>query len=296
MLSLRRLIPLSIVTCVALAAPISILPSPAVAQAVVSITVAPPVLPVYAQPVIPGPGYLWAPGYWAWGPDGYYWVPGTWVQPPEVGLLWTPGFWGWGDGVYLWHVGYWGPHIGFYGGINYGFGYTGSGYAGGHWDHGQFFYNRAVNNFGGAHLTNVYNDPVHVTNVTRVAFNGGRGGTTARPSPQEQAAAQEHHTDATPLQSRHEHAAAGNHALLASVNHGRPPVAATAHPASFTGRDVIGPRGVPHANGAHPPQAAHAQHAPVRPAAAHPPAARPAHPAPAHPAPVHPAEEHEEHH
>src|SRR5260370_30971026 len=90
----------------------------------VSITIAPPVLPVYVQPAIPGPGYIWTPGYWAYGDDGYYWVPGTWVLPPAVGLLWTPGYWGWNDGVYAWNGGYWGPHIGFYGGVNYGFGYT----------------------------------------------------------------------------------------------------------------------------------------------------------------------------
>ncbi len=54
------------------------------------ITVAPPELPVYEQPAIPEPGYIWTPGYWAYSRDGYYWVPGTWVEPPSVGLLWTP--------------------------------------------------------------------------------------------------------------------------------------------------------------------------------------------------------------
>jgi WXXGXW repeat (2 copies) len=87
----------------------------------VSITTPPPAIPVYTQPICPGPNYIWTPGYWAWGPDGYYWVPGTWVVAPAVGVLWTPGYWGWGNGVYLWHAGYWGPHVGFYGGINYGF-------------------------------------------------------------------------------------------------------------------------------------------------------------------------------
>ena len=96
------------------------LPTAPQAQVLVNITVAPPVLPVYAQPVIPGPDYMWAPGYWAWGPDGYYWVPGTWVLAPSPGLLWTPGYWGWRDGFYVWNAGYWGPRIGFYGGINYG--------------------------------------------------------------------------------------------------------------------------------------------------------------------------------
>ncbi|HEY6823410.1 MAG TPA: hypothetical protein VI195_03150, partial [Steroidobacteraceae bacterium] len=97
----------------------------------VSVNFAPPPLPVYVQPPCPAPGFVWTPGYWAWGPDGYFWVPGTWLLAP-VGLLWTPGYWGWADGVYLWHAGYWGPQVGFYGGINYGFGYTGVGFEGGY--------------------------------------------------------------------------------------------------------------------------------------------------------------------
>src|ERR1700756_3073681 len=59
----------------------------------------PPLLPEYEQPPIPAPGYIWTPGYWAYGADDYYWVPGTWVQPPAVGLLWTPGYWGWFNGA-----------------------------------------------------------------------------------------------------------------------------------------------------------------------------------------------------
>src|ERR1700752_3690639 len=98
----------------------------AFAQVSVSVTIAPPPLPVYVQPVCPGEGYIWTPGYWAYDEDaGYYWVPGTWVLAPRVGYLWTPGYWGWERGGYLWHVGYWGPHVGFYGGGNYGFGFGG---------------------------------------------------------------------------------------------------------------------------------------------------------------------------
>jgi WXXGXW repeat (2 copies) len=97
----------------------------------VFVSIGPPPLPVYAQPLCPAPGYIWTPGYWAWDPvDGYYWVPGTWVLAPTVGFLWTPGYWGWSNGGYIWNVGYWGPTVGFYGGINYGFGYVGVGYAG----------------------------------------------------------------------------------------------------------------------------------------------------------------------
>src|SRR5437899_8971088 len=160
----------------------------------VSVTIAPPVLPAYEQPPCPGDGYIWTPGYWAYGPDGYYWVPGTWATPPTVGLLWTPGYWGWHEGVYAWNAGYWGPHVGFYGGVNYGFGYGGLGYEGGYWNNGVFAYNRTVTNFGGGAITNVYNKTViNNTTITRVRLNGGSRGTTAQLTPQAQAAAHDHH-------------------------------------------------------------------------------------------------------
>src|SRR5208283_1283944 len=77
----------------------------------VSASTAPPELPTYDQPPIPGDGYLWSPGYWAWSPEfqSYYWVPGTWVLAPQPGLLWTPGYWAADGGRFFWHVGYWGP-------------------------------------------------------------------------------------------------------------------------------------------------------------------------------------------
>lgn len=66
----------------------------AFAQFSISVSFAPPELPVYEQPLCPGDGYLWTPGYWAdaGDDDGYYWVPGTWVMTPEPGLLWTPAY------------------------------------------------------------------------------------------------------------------------------------------------------------------------------------------------------------
>jgi hypothetical protein len=220
---------------------------PVVAMAqIISITIAPPELPVYEQPAIPAPGYIWTPGFWAYGPDGYYWVPGTWVEPPQVGLLWTPGYWGWHDGYYGWNAGYWGTHVGFYGGVDYGYGYSGVGYGGGRWNNGVFAYNRTVNNFGGVAVTNVYNQTIvnNTTNITRVSFNGGAGGTTAQPTPQEQAVAHQPHIAATAVQTQHEHIASTNRALLASENHGHPAIAATAKPGEFTGKGVVAAREV----------------------------------------------------
>src|SRR5215469_12618755 len=99
----------------------------------ISVRFGPPALPVYAQPICPGPGYIWTPGYWAWdNDDGYYWVPGTWVVAP-VGVLWTPGYWGWGGGFYVWHAGYWGFFVDFYGGINYVLCYAGRGSSESRW-------------------------------------------------------------------------------------------------------------------------------------------------------------------
>jgi len=96
----------------------------AFAQIGVSVGFGPPLLPIYEQPTLPGDGYLWAPGYWGYdySANDYYWVPGTWVYPPQPGFLWTPGYWGWGGSGYYFNQGYWGPMVGYYGGINYGYG------------------------------------------------------------------------------------------------------------------------------------------------------------------------------
>ena len=192
----------------------------------VSVHVAPPALPVYVQPALPAPGYLWTPGYWAYGEAGYYWVPGVWVHPPRVGVLWTPGYWGFVGGAYGWHAGYWGPHIGFYGGVNYGFSYGGVGFAGGEWRGGVFAYNSAVANFGSVHVTNVYENRTIVTqntivNNNHVSFNG-EGGISARASANEMQAEHEEHVQATANQVQHANFAAQDRSQLASVNHGTP--------------------------------------------------------------------------
>jgi hypothetical protein len=186
---------------------------------------------------------MWTPGYWAYSPDDqdYYWVPGTWVQAPMPGYLWTPGYWGWGGDRFVWNEGYWGTHIGFYGGVNYGYGYGGSGYEGGYWNNGAFYYNRSVNNVGSAtFVTNVYTKTVY-NNVTvnNVSYNGGEGGTTVQPTAEERVAASERHIAPTPEQTQHQHMASTNPALKASVNHGKPTIAATSKPGVF-GHGVVG--------------------------------------------------------
>ncbi len=228
----------------------------------ISVRIGPPALPVYAQPICPGPGFMWTPGYWAWSDDdGYYWVPGTWMMAP-VGMLWTPGYWGWAGGLYLWHAGYWGPHVGFYGGINYGFGYGGLGFAGGEWRGGAFFYNRAVMNVNVTNVTNVYTRTV-VVNENHVAFNGGAGGIQARPTPQEEQYAHEQHTPALAAQTEHEHMASQNRDNFANVNHGRPAIAATARAGDFSSRSAIPARsagGEYHAPAMSPREAAASNH------------------------------------
>lgn len=190
----------------------------------------PPPLPVYDQPPAPDPDYIWTPGYWAWGPDGYYWVPGAWVEPPYYGALWTPPYWGWYGHRYRFHHGYWGRHVGYYGGIDYGFGYIGIGYFGGYWDNDHFYYNTAVTRVR-PEIRTVYERPVIYNNVrysgrpeNRVSYNGGRGGINVQPRPTEVAAMRERHDAPLPVQQQVRVEAAHNRAQFYNQNHGRPQI------------------------------------------------------------------------
>jgi hypothetical protein len=192
------------------------------------VTVAPPPLPAYEQPICPGDGYIWTPGYWAW--DGeYYWVPGTWVMAPEPGYLWTPGYWGWGGSGFFFNDGYWGLSVGFYGGINYGFGYYGRGYEGGRWENGHFFYNTAVNRVDANSIHNVYNSRVNENN-NRVSYNGGNGGIDARATSEEEAAARGKRSGPVSAQTQHAYSAHNNPQQKFSANRGAPSTTATARP------------------------------------------------------------------
>ena len=211
------------------------------ANAMERVTVAPPPLPLYAQPAIPAAGYLWVPGFWAWReavPD-YFWVPGTWVKPPQQGFLWTPAYWSRVDGGYLFHAGYWAEQVGFYGGIDYGYGYAGDGYQGGRWENGALFYNRAVNNLGSPDIANVYDEAVAAdTRAVRVGFNGGGGGTTARPTRSQETLADARHGEATVEQRKHFELAAMDRALYSRLNHGEPGVAATSRAGVLEGAGI----------------------------------------------------------
>lgn len=228
------------------ALPLALSPFRTTAAVFASVTVAPPPLPIYIQPPIPAPGYVWVPGYWARGPGGYYWVPGTWVLPPAIGLLWTPGWWEFVNGVYVWHPGYWAPEVGYYGGIDYGFGYSGYGFDGCYWRGATLFYNVAVINITNVRIVNVFNRPVIIDpRSTRVSFHGGQGGTTIQATAQQRAAAREPHVAPTRDQTRQQRLAQSNRMSFAAQNHGQPMVAATPRPGVFNGAGVIRARSEP---------------------------------------------------
>ncbi len=192
------------------------------AYVAVSVGIAPPAIPYYEQPLCPAPGYIWTPGYWNWADFGYYWVPGVWVAPPRIGFLWTPGYWGYYNGLYRFNQGYWGPTVGFYGGINYGFGYGGRGYYGGEWRGNTFRYNTAVTRVNPKVIHNTYVNRNVVTNTgSRAGFNGP-GGAKAKPTSREQAAAKAKHIPPTSTQRSRVEAAKKDPALHAKNNKGKP--------------------------------------------------------------------------
>ncbi|HEX8713817.1 MAG TPA: hypothetical protein VF730_18225 [Terracidiphilus sp.] len=204
----------------------TLIPATSRAEVVISVGFAPPPLLVYDQPPCPDPGLIWIPGYWAYGPDGYFWVPGAWVPAPFVGALWTPGYWGWDDGMYYWHPGYWGRHVGYYGGVNYGFGYFGIGFLGGRWNGGFFEYNTAVWHVDRDRIRRTYDDHDwdrhYVDRDSHVAFSGGPGGIRHDPDRRERDYMREQHYQRTNFQTQHIEAARQDRSAYYNVNHGRP--------------------------------------------------------------------------
>jgi hypothetical protein len=227
---------------------LALVPASSFAGVFISVGFAPPVLPVYEQPVCPDANLMWTPGYWGYGEDGYFWVPGAWVPAPYEGALWTPGYWGWAGGMYVFHDGYWGPHVGYYGGVNYGFGYMGIGFAGGEWRGGVFAYNTAVVHVNETVIHTTYVDRTvvernTVVNNNHVAFSGGPGGVQHQPTAEEQAAAHEQHVAATSFQQQHAETARADKTSYAKNNGGHPanlaaqkPLAAENHAAPAAAR------------------------------------------------------------
>jgi hypothetical protein len=230
---------------------VALVPASSFAGVFISVGFAPPILPVYDQPPCPEPGLMWNPGYWAYGPDGYYWVPGTWVPVPYEGALWTPPYWGWSGGLYVFHTGYWGPHVGYYGGVNYGFGYMGIGFVGGMWRGHDFVYNTAVVHVNERFVHTTYVDRTIVerntiVNDRHVAYSGGPGGIRHDPAPEERFANHDRHVDATSFQHSHESTAMSDKSMYSRNNGGHPSNAAIARP--WSGGNQGGPgadRGAP---------------------------------------------------
>jgi len=79
--------------------------APAFAQISFNIVIAPPELRYEAVPVI-APGYVWAPGYWAWSGDRHIWVRGRTIVH-RVGYRWEPDRWDQRNGAYYRHPGRW---------------------------------------------------------------------------------------------------------------------------------------------------------------------------------------------
>jgi len=217
---------------------LSLVPASSFAGVLISVGVAPPVLPVYEQPPCPQPGWMWTPGYWAYGDDGYYWVPGAWVPAPYTGALWTPPYWGWSGGLYVFHGGYWGPHVGYYGGVNYGFGFMGVGFVGGMWRGHDFVYNTAVVHVNNVYVHNTYVDRTIVERNTivndhRVAYSGGPGGINHQPTVEERTAMHDQHVGATPVQQQHMQAARSDKSFYANNNGGHPQTMAAERPMGY---------------------------------------------------------------
>jgi hypothetical protein len=209
----------------------------AFAGTVISVNLMPPPLPAYDQPPCPDQNLIWTPGYWAWFQNDYYWVPGAWVEPPFPGAMWTPGYWNWSHHLftmYTWHSGYWSYHVGYYGGVNYGYGYGGFGYSGGVWHDGLFAYNLEIVRVDDRYVRETFRDPGlvdqgYIDRNNHAGFNGGPGGVSYQISPGEQAVEHERHWEATSFQQQYEGRFRDDRSYWYRTNQGRPE-----HPAYAT--------------------------------------------------------------
>ena len=68
---------------------------------------APPPPRYGAVGVAPGPGYVWADGYWDLRGRNWVWAPGAWVRPPHRGAAYVHPEWRQEGGRWRYHQGYW---------------------------------------------------------------------------------------------------------------------------------------------------------------------------------------------
>jgi hypothetical protein len=135
----------------------------------------------------------------------------------------------------MFHPGYWGRHVGYYGGVNYGFGYMGIGFVGGEWHGRDFRYNTAVMHVNRERIRNVYEDRTIVNRYTvvndrHVAYSGGPGGIRHDPRPEERVAMREQHMAPSSFQQQHIQAARSDRSLYVKNNGGRPQTLAVERP------------------------------------------------------------------
>ena len=68
----------------------------------------PPPVPAYrAYGVAPGPGYVWAEGFYDLRGGSWVWSPGRWARPPHAHARWVPNRWERHGRDYRFHRGYW---------------------------------------------------------------------------------------------------------------------------------------------------------------------------------------------
>ena len=67
----------------------------------------PPPLQTEVYGVAPGPGYVWAGGYWGYNSGRYAWVPGSWQRPPHRGERWESARWEHHGNRYEFRKGHW---------------------------------------------------------------------------------------------------------------------------------------------------------------------------------------------
>jgi hypothetical protein len=73
-----------------------------------SARIGPPPPPRYGvMGYAPGPGYVWAEGFWDLRGGRWAWQQGRWMRPPRRGAVWVPHEWRQERGRYQMRRGYW---------------------------------------------------------------------------------------------------------------------------------------------------------------------------------------------